>query len=105
MKIEKNNFVRGKLNYARGERPPVACILCAVAANDPQVNNLVLFRRNGINLRMRPAAAGEKPSSAPGAPSMSLMGLLTRYPIPLPARCRRWKFRTWWCASGKSSRP
>ncbi len=48
MKIEKNNFVPDKLDYVRGQRPPVACILCAVAANDPQVSNLVLFRRNGL---------------------------------------------------------
>jgi ATP adenylyltransferase len=44
MKIDKLHFVPGKLGYARGERPAVPCILCAVAADDPRVDRLVVYR-------------------------------------------------------------
>ena len=42
MKIEKHNIVRGKLGYAKGARPDVDCILCAVARGDPKVDNLIV---------------------------------------------------------------
>jgi len=45
MKIEKLNFVPGKLAYARGDRPAVPCILCAVAASDERVDRLVVHRQ------------------------------------------------------------
>lgn len=56
MKISKNHIVRNKLAYARGERPAVDCILCAVAQDDPLVDNLVIFRRDGwyITLNLYP---------------------------------------------------
>ena len=43
MKREKHNIVANKLEYAKGQRPPVDCILCAVAANDPHVDILVVY--------------------------------------------------------------
>ena len=33
----------GKLAYARGKRPQVDCILCAVLAKDPAVERLIIF--------------------------------------------------------------
>ena len=48
MKIVKNNIVPNKMAYARGSRPDVACILCAVAADDPRVDNLVVHRGEGL---------------------------------------------------------
>ena len=48
MKIEKLNFVPGKLDYVRGARPAVDCILCAVAADDPRVERLLVHRKNGL---------------------------------------------------------
>ena len=60
MKLEKHNIVRNKIAYARGERPDVACILCAVAANDPRVDNLVVHRQNGyfVTLNLYPYNPG-----------------------------------------------
>lgn len=48
MKISKNNIVRDKLDYAKGKRPAVDCILCAVAENDPRVENLVVHREGEL---------------------------------------------------------
>lgn len=45
MKLEKHNIVANKQDYARGKRPQVECILCAVSANDPRVDNLRVYRR------------------------------------------------------------
>ena len=45
MKIEKHLIVRNKLPYARGKRPPVDCILCAVARKDPKVDNLMVYQQ------------------------------------------------------------
>lgn len=45
MKLEKHNIVYGKMDYARGKRPRVDCILCAVAAGDPLVDDLRVFQR------------------------------------------------------------
>lgn len=60
MKIEKHNIVRGKLNYAKGERPDVDCILCGVAGNDPKVDNLVVYREHGyfVTLNLYPYNPG-----------------------------------------------
>ena len=52
LKIQKNNIIADKLDYARGKRPPVDCILCAVAEGDTRVDNLVLFRREGFFLTL-----------------------------------------------------
>lgn len=46
MEIKKHRIVANKLSYAKGERPPVDCILCAVAQNDPRVDNLVVYRHD-----------------------------------------------------------
>lgn len=60
MKIEKHNIVRGKLNYAKGARPKVDCILCGVAENDPRVDNLVVYREQGyfVTLNLYPYNPG-----------------------------------------------
>ena len=44
MKRDKHLVVANKLDYSRGKRPPVDCILCAVAQDDPRVDNLRLYR-------------------------------------------------------------
>ena len=60
MKIEKHNIVRGKLSYARGTRPDVDCILCAVARGDPKVDNLVVYQEQGyfVTLNLYPYNPG-----------------------------------------------
>lgn len=60
MKRERVHIVAGKLDYARGKRPPVDCILCAVAANEPGVDNLMVFRgqRHFITLNLYPYNPG-----------------------------------------------
>ena len=57
---EKNHIVPNKLGYARGERPAVDCILCAVAADDPRVEVLVLYRAPGffVTLNLYPYNPG-----------------------------------------------
>lgn len=60
MKLEKHNIVKGKQNYARGERPAVECILCAVAEDDPRVENLRVFRHGDwfVTLNLYPYNPG-----------------------------------------------
>ena len=60
MKLEKHNIVANKLDYARGKRPAVDCILCAVAANDPKVENLVVYRHRDwyVTLNLYPYNPG-----------------------------------------------
>ena len=60
MKLGKHNVVANKLAYARGERPPVECILCAVAGNDPKVDNLVVYRNHAwfVTLNLYPYNPG-----------------------------------------------
>ena len=60
MIIPKHRVVRNKLDYAKGKRPPVDCILCAVAGDDPRVDNLIVFQRGGylITLNLYPYNPG-----------------------------------------------
>ncbi len=60
MKIEKHRIIRNKLDYARGKRPQVDCILCAVARKDPRVDNLVVHRDGGtfVTLNLYPYNPG-----------------------------------------------
>ena len=60
VKLEKHNIVANKLPYARGKRPDVDCILCAVAANDPKVDNLVVHRQGAwfVTLNLYPYNPG-----------------------------------------------
>jgi len=44
MKIERNLIIPGKLDYVRGNKPDVPCILCAIRDHDPQVTKLEIFR-------------------------------------------------------------
>lgn len=60
MKLEKHNIVANKLDYARGKRPPVDCILCAVAQDDPKVDNLRVYRHDSwyVTLNLYPYNPG-----------------------------------------------
>ena len=60
MKIDKHNIVANKLEYAKGRRPPVDCILCAVAANDRRVDILVVhtYKEYFITLNLYPYNPG-----------------------------------------------
>lgn len=60
MKIEKHHIVSNKLAYAKGKRPPVDCILCAVARKDPRVDNLVVHQQGGyfVTLNLYPYNPG-----------------------------------------------
>lgn len=53
-------FVPRKRAYVRGRRPAVSCILCAVAAGDPRVDNLVVHetRRFLVTLNLFPYNPG-----------------------------------------------
>jgi ATP adenylyltransferase len=43
--IERSHlFAPNKLDYIRGKRPDVACILCAIRENHPDVANLEIYR-------------------------------------------------------------
>lgn len=42
MLIKKNLFTPDKLDYARGKRPDVECILCAVLKNNKKVDRLLV---------------------------------------------------------------
>ena len=45
MGIERNYlFNKDKLNYVKGDKPQVDCILCSIANQSPDVNNLEVFR-------------------------------------------------------------
>lgn len=47
--IKRHNlFVPDKLEYAKGERPPVECILCAVAERNKDVVSLEIARYGGF---------------------------------------------------------
>ena len=60
MKRDKINVVANKLDYARGKRPPVDCILCAVAQDDTRVANLCLYRHDSwyVTLNLYPYNPG-----------------------------------------------
>ena len=60
MKIEKHRIVTDKLGYAKGQRPAVDCILCAVTRKDPRVDDLTVFQAEGffITLNLFPYNPG-----------------------------------------------
>lgn len=60
MQIHKHHIVSNKLSYAKGARPAVECILCAVAADDPKVDNLLVYRhaRHFVTLNLYPYNPG-----------------------------------------------
>ena len=60
MKIIKNHIVAEKMAYARGERPAVDCILCAIAEGDPQVENLRVYEgaEHFVTMNLYPYNAG-----------------------------------------------
>jgi ATP adenylyltransferase len=60
VKLDKHNVVADKLDYAKGKRPPVDCILCAVAQDDPRVDNLRVYRHDSwfITLNLYPYNPG-----------------------------------------------
>ena len=44
MKIERNLVIPGKLDYVRGDKPDVPCILCSIRDNDERVVRLEVGR-------------------------------------------------------------
>ena len=60
VKLDKHHIVANKLDYAKGKRPPVDCILCAVAKDDPRVDNLRVYRHDAsyITLNLYPYNPG-----------------------------------------------
>lgn len=56
----RNLFIPSKYEYVRGERPDVACILCAIRDRDPRVTILEIFRteRFVASLNLHPYNAG-----------------------------------------------
>ncbi|MBW7997665.1 MAG: HIT domain-containing protein [Candidatus Glassbacteria bacterium] len=60
MKIERNLFIPGKLDYVRGVKPDVPCILCAIRDGDEQVVRLEVGRtkRMVISLNLFPYNPG-----------------------------------------------
>ncbi|HAV43220.1 TPA: HIT family hydrolase [bacterium] len=59
--MERGNlFIPGKLPYARGKRPEVDCILCAIRDKDERVKNLVVYEveRFIVTLNLYPYAPG-----------------------------------------------
>jgi len=44
MENQARLFVPSKLKYVKGDRPNVECILCSVAAKDPKVASLDIYR-------------------------------------------------------------
>ena len=60
MKRDKHLVVPNKLDYSRGKRPPVDCILCSVARDDPRVDNLRLYRHGSwfVTLNLYPYNPG-----------------------------------------------
>ncbi|PIQ29246.1 HIT family hydrolase [bacterium (Candidatus Blackallbacteria) CG17_big_fil_post_rev_8_21_14_2_50_48_46] len=59
--IERNHlFASNKLDYVRGKRPDVPCILCAVRDRNPEVANLEVYRDQDflISLNLYPYNPG-----------------------------------------------
>jgi len=48
MKSDMTRIAPGKSEYARGKRPAVDCILCAIRDGDPQVADLKVFAAEGF---------------------------------------------------------
>ena len=44
MIVKKNLFIPSKIRYVKGDKPRVDCILCAIIAKNPKVENLEVFR-------------------------------------------------------------
>jgi ATP adenylyltransferase len=60
LRRDKHLVVANKLDYAKGKRPPVDCILCAVARDDPRVDNLRVYRHGSwyVTLNLYPYNPG-----------------------------------------------
>jgi ATP adenylyltransferase len=60
VKLDKHHIVANKLDYAKGKRPPVDCILCAVPRDDPRVDNLCVYRHDAwyVTLNLYPYNPG-----------------------------------------------
>ncbi len=60
MKIEKHRIVKNKLDYVKGKKPPVDCILCAVVNKDARVEKLMVFQHGGyfVTLNLYPYNPG-----------------------------------------------
>ncbi len=60
MKPEKYLFVPSKMDYVKGKRPDVDCILCSIIQKDEQVNRLVVYETEMfiISLNLFPYTVG-----------------------------------------------
>lgn len=60
MKIDRNLVIPGKLNYVRGDKPDVPCILCAVRDHDERVVCLEVGRTElmSVSLNLYPYNPG-----------------------------------------------
>jgi ATP adenylyltransferase len=60
MIIKHNLVTPNKFDYVRGKKPEVECILCSVLENDPNVDNLVLYKSRlmSVTLNLYPYNPG-----------------------------------------------
>ncbi len=58
--MKRHLFATNKLDYCRGKRPDVDCILCAVLAGDPRVESLLVWesKRLAVCLNLYPYNPG-----------------------------------------------
>jgi len=56
----KNLFVPNKMEYVRGKKPNVECILCSILKGDPEVIELLVYRTDlfGVTVNLYPYNAG-----------------------------------------------
>jgi ATP adenylyltransferase len=47
-----NNLFAAKLNYVKGKRPKVRCILCSIGKRSPKVKNLVVYETEGFTIAL-----------------------------------------------------
>ena len=60
MKIDHNLFVPNKISYVKGNKPDVACILCAILEGNPEVVGLLVYQTDlfAITLNLYPYNSG-----------------------------------------------
>lgn len=60
MVVRDNLFVPNKMNYAKGNRPQVECILCAILDGNPDVKTLLVHRSShfAVTMNLYPYNAG-----------------------------------------------
>ena len=60
MMKRKNLFVPNKMEYVRGKKPKVECILCSILKGEPEVVELMVYRTDlfGVTVNLYPYNAG-----------------------------------------------